>query len=119
MGPDWSKITKEETAVVDAIVQRYETEAEKLKALPKSFKRINLSMDIAAAHIALPIDLDRLLAADSTTFMHDIGGISRHINRDTGELGGCFVPRTARRPEPAIPTAARLSPQGSPYRGLP
>lgn len=97
MGPDWSKITDEETSIIEAIVGRYRAEAERLKALPKSFKPINLTMDISAAHIALPIDLDRLLAADLTTFMHDIGGISRHINRDTGELGGCFVPRTAKR----------------------
>lgn len=99
-GPDWSKISDADVDMVAAIVKRYEAEAAKLDALPKSFKPINLTMDITAAHIAQPIDLDRLLGADLTTFMHDIGGISRHINRSTGELEGHFLPRTAKRPEP-------------------
>lgn len=90
---DWSKISKDDHETIVAIAQRFEAAYGK----PEGYQRLNLIMDLEAAHIACPIDLPGLLAADPTTFGHDVGGISRHINRETGELGGCFVPRTARR----------------------
>jgi hypothetical protein len=65
----------------------------------RRYKRINLIMDLTAADGENgndPLDWERLLAADDFNFLHDVGGISRHINRDTGELGNFFVPRFAR-----------------------
>jgi hypothetical protein len=57
-------------------------------------------MDIEACHCnGMPLDLGKLLAADEFNFAHDIFGIRRHINRKTGEIEGCFVPRCA-LPEP-------------------
>ena len=54
-------------------------------------------MDLTAAHRnACALDLRNLLAADDFNFGHDVLGIRRHLNRETGELGGCFVPRFAR-----------------------
>lgn len=53
-------------------------------------------MDIAATHRnGMPLRLKELAEADDFNFMHDVCGIRRHLNRDTGELGGCFVPRFA------------------------
>lgn len=59
-------------------------------------KRIDLHMDITAAHAnGCPLRLAALLEADDGNFGHDIGGIRRFLDRSTGELGGCFVPRYA------------------------
>ena len=55
-------------------------------------------MDIVATHAnGCPLDLAQLAIADDYTFMHDVQGIHRHIDRETGQLTDCFVPRTARR----------------------
>lgn len=54
-------------------------------------------MDLDACHSnGCPLDFEKLLAADEATFGHDLLGIRRHINRKTGELEDCFVPRTAK-----------------------
>lgn len=57
------------------------------------------STDLAAADGVngnLPIDWQKLLYADDLTFIHDVGGIHRHLQRWDGKLGGCFVPRCAK-----------------------
>lgn len=49
------------------------------------------SMDLTAAHCnGTPLRLKQLLEAEGFDFSHDIFGIRRHIDRHTGELGGCF-----------------------------
>lgn len=66
----------------------------------KSWRAFNLEtrMDLTAAHAnGCPMDFDLLLNTDKTTLMHDVGGISRHLDRDTGTLTGSFRPRTARK----------------------
>jgi hypothetical protein len=76
----------------EAACERYEL----MEGPPRGYRRINLMMDLLAADGVNgnpPIDWDRLLAADYFNFMHDIGGICRHMNRETGVLGNCFVPR--------------------------
>lgn len=68
--------------------------------LPTGYERINLIMELTAADGVngnAPLDWDRLLTADDFNFMHDLSGICRHINRDTGELENCFVPRFTKR----------------------
>ena len=54
-----------------------------------------LMMDMMATHKVCPLMLEELLAADVSNFAHDVGGIMRHINRKTGRLENCFVPRFA------------------------
>lgn len=55
-----------------------------------------VEMDITATHNnGTPLRLSEMLAADDFNLMHDIGGIYKHINRDTGKLEGFFVPRFA------------------------
>ena len=57
---------------------------------------IDVEMDIAATHAnGCALRLSDLLAASDFDFAHDIFGIVRHLNRATGQLGGCFVPRYA------------------------
>lgn len=54
-------------------------------------------MDVTAVHAnGCPLELKELYSAPRFDFTHDIGGIRRHINRETGQLENCFVPRYAR-----------------------
>jgi hypothetical protein len=54
------------------------------------------TMDIIACHAnSCPIDFGRLLGADDFNFGHDVFGIYRHLDRSTGRLTNCFVPRFA------------------------
>ncbi len=52
-------------------------------------------MDLAATHATIGLQLDKLLEADSGTFNHDLFGIRHHIDRRTGQIVDCFLPRTA------------------------
>lgn len=87
--------TKEEQAVVTSIAQR----AISIAALNgvRGVKPIDFEMDIIATHAnGCPLDLDRLSAADEFNFVHDVFGIRRHLNRETGKLENCFLPRHAK-----------------------
>jgi hypothetical protein len=53
-------------------------------------------MDLTACHAnGCRLRLTDLLAADEVNFAHDIFGIRRHLDRTTGKLLDCFVPRFA------------------------
>ena len=55
-------------------------------------------MDVAAVHCnGCPLDLPKLLEFDDFNFAHDIIGIRRHLDRETGELKNHFLPRCAGR----------------------
>ena len=64
--------------------------------IPEYGERMDVHMDVSACHCnGTPLALDTLLAADRINFAHDVLGIRRHINRRTGTIGNCFVPRCA------------------------
>jgi hypothetical protein len=50
-------------------------------------------MDLAAVHALNPLRLQELAEADDGNFFHDMGGIAKNLNRRTGRLENCFVPR--------------------------
>lgn len=78
---------------IAAIVTRAEAKAESM-GVP--FHRPSVMMDITAAHCnGCALDLDKLAEAPDFDFVHDVWGISRHINRRTGKLEDCFAPRCA------------------------
>lgn len=54
--------------------------------------QISMSMRAANNH-GCPIDFARLAAADQSNQAHDAYGIHRHINKETGEIEGHFLPR--------------------------
>lgn len=59
-------------------------------------------MTITAAHAnGCPMRLDDWLAADDVNFCHDLFGIDRHLDRDTGKLMNFFRPRFAKPGTPA------------------
>ena len=53
-------------------------------------------MDLLAVRNRYGLDLAALLASDDLNFAHDITGIAIYLNRRTGELTDCFMPRFAR-----------------------
>lgn len=95
---EWNA-TKEELQKIEQIVER----AGKIyyKGQTLSFIRGTIAhqvvMDLDAVHSnGCPLDFDKLLAFDDFNFYHDIVGIAKHLDRDTGKLKNCFRPRCAR-----------------------
>lgn len=91
---DWSKISSADHGLVNLI-------ADRAKRSGDSRDKLSIVMDLTAAHIGVGLRLDELLAAPDFDFNHDVYGIARHMDRDTGKLRDCFLPRFTRR-EPGI-----------------
>ena len=57
---------------------------------------LDATMDVDACHNNdCPLKLQELLEADDFNFAHDVFGIRANIDRTTGKLQNCFVPRYA------------------------
>ena len=69
----------------------------KRAALDLGVDVISTALDLESCHAVCPLDLGGLLAAHPVNLAHDIGGINRHLDHDTGELVDCFCPRYAIR----------------------
>lgn len=83
--------SKDELAVIRKIADRAVALAESFGV---DYASRTATMDISATHAnGNPLDLDGLLKSDDGNFAHDVFGIRRHINRSTGKLEDCFVPR--------------------------
>lgn len=55
---------------------------------------LSFTMDIEATHCnGNPLRLQELLEADDANFGHDVFGINKYLNRDTGKLSDHFMPR--------------------------
>ena len=88
---DWT-VSREEVEEIRDIVKRVQREC------PGLFDTMTLTMDLTACHRnGCPLKLAELAAADTPNFIHDVAGIAQHIDRVTGELRDCFVPRYAVR----------------------
>jgi hypothetical protein len=88
--------TPQEYRLVEQIVDRAVALSSQL-SLP-DFDRRSLEMDIVACHCngcRLRL-LDLLVNADDFNLIHDVFGIRRHMDRTTGKLQNCFVPRFAK-----------------------
>ncbi|MHB1099501.1 MAG: DUF6874 family protein [Burkholderiales bacterium] len=90
---DWSKVSKYEFEIIHKIVLRGEELATRLNVPAPD--RSTVTMDLAAAHIACSLQLSELLIAPDADFAHDFFGIRKHIDRRTGALTDCFLPRFA------------------------
>jgi len=87
------KTTKRENELIVKIAKRANTMA---KEIDVKYSIMDINMDITATHLnGCSLKLKELLEADNFNFAHDIFGIYRHINRVTGKLGNCFLPRYA------------------------
>ena len=85
-------ISKEDLAHVEKIMNR----AESLRIFTRGYTRSTLLMDLMACNAnGCRMDFERLAEADNFNLLHDLIGIAEHINRKTGKLEGCFLPRFA------------------------
>ena len=86
------EVSKEDGASIEAILKRAK------KAFhDKEVDWLGMHMDITVCHTtACPLDLEAFSKSVDQDFFHDLSGISRHLNRDTGKLGNCFQPRFAK-----------------------
>jgi len=86
---DWKNGTKEEHELSCKIAQRAAS-----NGIGRSV--LNISMDIIATHTnGCKLKLQSLLDADLGDFLHDVAGIGGNLNRNTGTLENCFLPRFA------------------------
>lgn len=60
------------------------------------FDALSLSMDLTVCSNLGHVNLAVLLKSADGNFAHDLGGIATHFDRETGELGDCFVPHCKR-----------------------
>lgn len=68
------------------------------RAKGKGMQIPDLAMDLTAVHVNdTPLDLAAFVSGADFDFAHDVHGIHRHLDRTTGKLGDCFVPRFALR----------------------
>ena len=83
----WDKATKEDFKNVRPIVQRV------VKQYP-TIDYMSLEMDIIAIHVSgCKLRLKELSQADDLNFFHDVFGIVKNLDRDTGKLQNYFLPR--------------------------
>lgn len=100
----FKKLTPTERTLVQAIVDRA---SEMYKENGPERPRLDIEMDVHAVHTSVGLRLDDLLRADDFNFSHDIGGIARHLNRETGELEDHFLPRFCQPIPKRAPAATR------------
>lgn len=88
-------VTREDADLLAAILKRAKREAKKVGI---ELDSLSCHMDLTACHAnGCPLKLQALLDADGFNFVHDVWGIQRHINRTTGQLENCFLPRFAKK----------------------
>ena len=84
------ELTKKEYQLIHKLAARASNLAAKFDV---EYDLLTASMDIEAAHKDCGLKLQELLDADSSNFGHDVFGIRRHMDRTTGKIGDCFLPR--------------------------
>lgn len=84
---NWNKLSEEDSQIIHKIAKRT------VKQFIKEIDLLTVDMSVGACHISNPLKLQELLEADDFNFVHDVTGIIRHINRQTGKLENCFLPR--------------------------
>lgn len=84
---NWDKLTENDSQIIHKIAKRA------VEQLIKDIDMLTVDMSVGACHISNPLKLQELLDADDFNFVHDVCGIVGHINRETGKLENCFLPR--------------------------
>ncbi len=90
---DWGKASIEDYKLAKQIVLRAEKELAEYGGIKD---KMSVQMDIVATHISgCKLKMQELLEAKTFDFLHDVCGIMQHIDRTTGKLQNCFLPRYA------------------------
>lgn len=90
---NWT-VSPEDQNVITSIAHRAHQLSRRLGLRgPDEYQIRDAMMDVTATHNnGCPLALRQLLTADDGDFAHDVFGIRKHLNRDTGALS-CFTPR--------------------------
>lgn len=93
------RVSKAEMNLIRLIAQRGANIIGKdVKSHGKPYDTGSAEMDLIATHKnGCPLDLESLLTATDHDFGHDLFGINRFLNRETGELKSAFLPRHSKR----------------------
>ena len=82
-------ITDEDMDLIEKIMLRIQTKYTEISPLA-------WCLDISAVHSnGCPLKLAELLNAKDSDFFHDVFGIRKNLNRETGKLENDFLPRFA------------------------
>lgn len=88
------KVSKTDQRIIQQIADRATAMASNLETA--AYPTVDAMMDITAVHAnGCPLRLSELLAAEPFDFSHDVFGVRRHLNRETGQLENFFTPRFA------------------------
>jgi hypothetical protein len=93
-------VTKDELKTITEIVERARNMGyvRGRKSRDHWSEPLTMIMDLEACHSnGCPLDFERWLKADDFNFAHDVAGIARHMDRETGQLTDCFLPRFAKK----------------------
>ena len=83
------KTTNKELIVISKIAKR-------AAGLGIASDLLSCEMDLSACHAnGIPLDFQKLLDFPDFDFAHDVAGVARHIDRETGKVMDCFIPRCA------------------------
>lgn len=86
---DWSQLTKDADDAILAITKR-------ATALRPELDHCRLMMDLSACHVSgCRLNLPAMVLSDDYNLLHDVYGITNHIDRNTGKLLRCFMPKFA------------------------
>lgn len=90
-------VTRDEALLINKIVDRARELYKKYHPDYPAPDALELNMDITACHAnGCPLNLEKLLGFPDFDFAHDVFGIQEHLNRRTGGLMDCFLPRCSR-----------------------
>lgn len=85
-------VSPEEAEIIQKIAKRATSRND-------GYSQMDALMDVTACHAnGCPLRLPELLAAKEFSFVHDVYGIRRHLNRTSGQLENGFLPRYHRAP---------------------
>lgn len=88
--PATFECSQQDTDHIAEIARRYH-------AIYSTLDLSEIIMDLTACHCnGAPLKLRLLRGAADNWLVHDVTGIRRHMDRETGELRGGFRPRSAK-----------------------
>ena len=89
--------TGQEVALVIDIVNRAFGAMYSIGAKITGYDRMAMQMDLLLCNHHCPLLLREMLnsQARDEDVLHDVFGIARHLDRETGKLKDCFLPRFA------------------------
>lgn len=92
---EWKDLQQDDVTLIASIAALAIEASERLDSSDK----LTIIMDLTACHLGgCRLKLREMAAASperAFDLLHDVYGINRHIDRETGELRDCFLPRFA------------------------